>query len=174
MYLARSDQRKALIEKTISTADAAALLGVSSKWVQELQKKGYVKSAGRGQWVLADVVQGYIGFLKDETKRNSKSAAASRVTDARTREIELKIAQREGRLIDRDEHEAVLELVTGRYLGSLGGIGAQITREPEERDRINRIIDQERERLADYFEEIAERTLAFGEDDEAGEGMSAA
>ena len=161
-------------DQTISTTGGAALLGVTPRWVQELKKLGYIEPVSRGEWSLKGLVQGYIAFLKDDEKRNSKSAAASRVTDARTREIELKIAQRKGQLIDRDEHEALLDLVTGRYLGSLGGIPAQVSRDPTERERIERIIDQERERLADYFDEVADNIAPVVDDDPAIEADDAA
>ena len=43
---------------------------------------------------VVDVVQGYIGFLKDEARRSSQSAAASAVQEARAEEIRLRTADK--------------------------------------------------------------------------------
>ena len=160
--------------QTITVDQAATLLGRSRRWIYNLVEGGFIQKAGSGKYTVVGVVRGAMAYYEDQIKKNQKTAAASRVTDARTREIELKIAQRQGQLIDREEHEALLELVTGRYLGALGGIPAQVSRDPTERERVERIIDQERERLADYFDEVADNIASVVDDDPAIEADDAA
>ena len=58
----------------ITTAQAAKLLMVSEAWLGRLAKEGYIQKLDRGRWNLVSVVQGHIRFLKDEERRNSKSA----------------------------------------------------------------------------------------------------
>ena len=48
---------------------------------------------------LVGAVQGYLRYLKDDERRSAKSAADSRVRDARALEIELRIAERSRELI---------------------------------------------------------------------------
>jgi hypothetical protein len=43
---------------------------------------------------LVGAVQGYLRYLKGDERRSAKSAADSRVRDARALEIELRIAER--------------------------------------------------------------------------------
>jgi len=69
-------------------------------------------SALTAVWLSVVVVQGYIRFRNDADRRAQKSAA-DRVRDARAREIELRNAVREGRLIAIDEAIAIVEQMAG-------------------------------------------------------------
>lgn len=104
---------------------------------------------------MVAVVHGYVSFLKDENTRTGKAAAASRVTDARTREIELRIARHEGQFVPIDEHENTCDELTGLFLTMLSGLPSQISRDKRERDRIQAIIDENRSRLSVKFEKLA-------------------
>jgi hypothetical protein len=44
-------------------------------------------------------MQGHIRYIRDENRRIRKRASARRVQDARAREIELRVAQHEGKLM---------------------------------------------------------------------------
>jgi hypothetical protein len=70
-------------------------------------------------------VQGYIRFRNDSDRRAQKSAADSRVRDARAREIELRNAVREGRLIEIDETMAIVEEMIGLFRAETAGLPAR-------------------------------------------------
>jgi phage terminase Nu1 subunit (DNA packaging protein) len=116
----------------INTEQAARLLMKSPERVRQLAKDGWITQTGAAsdrRYRLLDVVQGYIRFRDDEERRTNKSAAQSRITDARSREVELKNAQREGRLIELDEALAVIEAVIGLLRSLLSGLAARVTRD---------------------------------------------
>jgi len=52
------------------------------------------------------LVRGVIAYYEDLQSKNSKTASASRATDARTREIELRIKERSRELIPIDDARA--------------------------------------------------------------------
>lgn len=159
---------KAQNANLIDTKTAAALIKVTPRRIQQLAKDGWFKAKGRGKWSLVEVVQGYIDFLADERARNSKVAAGSRLSDARAREIEIRTARLDRQVIDLDEATPLFDQLAGEFMQSLGGLPARITRVPRERQRIEAIIDGERQRISDRFAKIA-NTLATGiDDDEAG------
>lgn len=108
----------------IPIVQAAKLLMITEQWVRQLIRKGYIEKVARGEVGLVNAVQGYIRFLKDEERRVSKSAAANAVQTARAREIELRIAKEEARLIDYDEAMAVLDVVVGTYKAQFAGLPA--------------------------------------------------
>ncbi|MER9355542.1 hypothetical protein NKI61_19930 [Mesorhizobium sp. M0514] len=141
---------------TIDTATAAKLIQVTPRYVRQLSTQGWFKQVARDRWSLIEVVQGYIACLKDEGRRTSKSAADSRVRDARAAEIERRLARDDRTAIDMGEAVAALDKVTGDFLQSIGGLPARITREPRERQRIEAICDAERLRLSDRFSESAQ------------------
>lgn len=147
---------------TIDTAMAAALLKITPRYVRQISSQGWYKPAGRDRWNLIELVQGYIDFLKDEGRRTSKSAAESRVRDARAAEIERRLAREDRTIIMLDEAMAFVDLISGDFLQSIGGLPARITREPRERQRIERICDAERLRLSDLYAERS-RSLRTGQ-----------
>lgn len=140
----------------VSSKVGAAFLGISQRWVQQLGTDGWAKPLSRGQWNLAELIQGYAASLKDENARKTKSAADSRVRDARAAEIEMRIAREDRKVIDLGEAAAALDRVVGDFLQAVGGLPARITRDPRERQRIEAICDAERLRLSDRFAESAQ------------------
>ena len=57
----------------------------------------------------ADIAQGQIAFMADEQRRASKTITLAAVQMARAKEIELRIAREDHRIVDLDEAIAVLD-----------------------------------------------------------------
>jgi len=73
----------------------ARLLMISEERIRQLVKQGSIPNTEkRGHVHLVGAVQGYLCFIKDDERHSTKSAADSRVCDARAFEIELCIAER--------------------------------------------------------------------------------
>jgi len=122
---------------------AAALIKVTPRRLQQLVKEGWITRAGRGGYSVVGVVHGYIDFLQDEARRSSKSASASRVTDARTREIELRIAEKEANHLAEGREAAIagVDLIIGGLRADLTAAPARITSDLEVRRKIETVID---------------------------------
>ena len=159
---------------TITTGQAARLLMISDERVRQLTKMGYVPKAAKGRYNLVAVVQGYIKYLKDDERRSSKSAAESRVRDARAAEIERRMAREDRKIIALEEAMTAYDFATGLYLQSISGLPARMTRNTSERRRLEAICDTERQRLATRFAEGASSVRtgveAFDADDEDDAG----
>lgn len=148
---------------TLSAADAAALIMVTPRRLQQLASDGWIAKAARGRYGLADVVQGYVRSLKDEKRKGSKTAAADRISEARARKIEIEIEQAEHRLIDRDESLAAMEHILGMAAAELAGVPAQATRDVKLRREIERAINEVRDRAARRLAEVGAALRARGE-----------
>lgn len=140
-------------ESLLTTAQAAILLEIGPERVRQLVKSGHIEKRGKDQVPLVSAVRGYISFLKDEARRSSKSASASRVQDARARQIELKNAKEEAKLIEIEEHEQLFiecfGMVKSKLLGLPARVGGQdmaLRREVE--TEINAVLNA----CADQFE----------------------
>ncbi len=147
----------------ITTAQAATLLMVSDQWIRDLSKKGYIPKPENGVVPLVATVQGYIRWLKDEERRTSKTAAASRVQDARAQEIELRLAREKKDLIHFDDSFAAIDLVFGLLRPELSGVPARVTRDLQLRRDIESEIDGALERACDRLEQ-ARANIAAGRD----------
>jgi len=140
----------------ISTARAAKLLGdLTSVRVRQLIAEGYIEKAGRDRIVIETAVLGYLRFRNDDDRRSSKTASASRVQDARAREIDLKVAEREGRVVDLTEHMDLFAECFGALKAGLAGIPARLTRDMSLRRKIEQEIDDVLRQCADRFEQAA-------------------
>lgn len=158
----------------VPTTQVAAVLMITKQRLGQLQAMGYIpRSQVRGHVSLVGAVQGYIKFLKDEERKSSKVAAESRVRDARARELELRIAEREGRLVDINDVIAFETDVLGQLRAHLASLPARVTRDLEMREKIDRELNDILATCQRRFEE-AERTLQAGsEADNADQGADA-
>jgi hypothetical protein len=146
----------------VSVTQAAALCGRSTQWVHQLAKGGYITKEGHGSYTLVSLVRGVIAYYEDLQSKNSKTAAANRATDARTREIELRIKERSRELIPIEDARAEIADWTSAFRAELQGLAARFTRDMQERRRLEQEIDGALERLSRRTSE-AEQALASGE-----------
>jgi len=144
----------------ISTEMASKLLDLTPRRLRQLAEEGRIDRIGRDQWSVVSVVRGYVAYLKDRERIAREEGVAAKATDARTREIEQRIAIRDRELIPLEDAYEAYQNIAGIYLTSFSSLPARISRNVRERGRIDRILDEERERLADKFEKIGRRLLA--------------
>lgn len=137
---------------------AAALIMVTPRRLQQLTTEGWIKREGRGQYTIKDVVQGYIAFKDDLLRKAEKNATENRIRDARAREIELRTAREEGALVPTEEAVAYTQAVVGELISRMNGLPAQITRDLDERRRIEAMLDRIR---ADVAAVIAEHGSVY-------------
>ena len=140
---------------TITTEVLARLLMVTPHWVRRLTNEGWIPRPARNRYRIAESVQGYIRFLRDEQRRASKSASASRVQDARAREIELRTAREENRLIETEEAIGFVDEALGLLKAGMAGVPASVTRDLDLRATIGAALDEQFRRAADHFQQAA-------------------
>lgn len=148
------------IEAGISTVLAGELLQLGPERVRQLIKDGYVVRSAHGRVTIRQAVQGYLRFRDDSERRSSKSASASRVQDARAREIDVRTAERDGRLVDLTEHLDVFAEVIGALKAELMGVPAQASAAMDVRRKIERAINDALGRCAIRFEKASAEAVA--------------
>lgn len=163
---------KSELPGTITVEAAADLLGVSSRRVQQLAGDGYIHKAERGTYVLKSVVQGYVRFLKEEREGDQQNAAKNRITDAKTKAIEIRNAREDHTLIELSEAEAVIDEIASMLKLGVEGVPATVTRDLPMRRKIesalNDVFAKVSARIAETFAALAasgEAMAADAEDD---------
>lgn len=137
-----AESGKADTPKGLVGADQAArLIRVTPRRLQQLAAEGYIKKFGRGQYSLVQVVQGYLDFKDEQIKQASRSADESELRRARIREIEIRTAQLEGDLILAADAMAILDEVIGVIRSGFSGMPARLTRDLDLRDKLEDGID---------------------------------
>lgn len=127
---------------------AARLLMLTPDRLRQLSRAGYIQFPKRGHTTIVSAVQGYIRFLKDDARKETKTAAASRATDARAAEIELRIAERKRELIPIEDAMLAMDLLVGAVNKEFDGQAARITRDMKLRRLIEADVHGAKTRIA--------------------------
>jgi hypothetical protein len=134
-------------EAYLTTSDSAEIAGVSTRWIQLRVTEGFIKSEGRGRIPIRPFVQGIRAYYEGLLEKGNKSASANRASDARTREVELRIAEREGKLIPAEDAAAVVGDLAAMVLSEMAGLAARCTRDLDMRRKIEAETDSAIDRI---------------------------
>lgn len=139
----------------ITVDQAAKLILMTPDRVRQLAKEGWIDKPSRGAYLLVSVVQGYIRFLRDDARRSSKSAADSRLKDAKLEEISLRVSERKRELVPIEDALAVVDFVVGKVRSEFSGLPASVTRNLNLRDKIDERLNEVLASLADVAREAS-------------------
>lgn len=135
-------------EQLITLEVASRLLMITAERIRQLSKAGYIAIPKRGHTTIVSAVQGYIRFLKDEDRKNTKSSAAQEAVKARADEINLRIAEKRRDLIPIEDHRLAMDLVAGAINRAFTGLPARVTRDVALRRQIEAIVYECRAEVA--------------------------
>ncbi len=95
---------------SLKIEQAAALIRVSVRRVQQLMQEGWIKRDAKGGLSVVAVVHGYLDAKDKEIGQIRLKAADNEVRRAKAREINIRIAEKKRELVPRDaaRHEGLL------------------------------------------------------------------
>lgn len=128
---------------------AGRLLMIGPERVRQLIKAGYITRPKPGYTTVISAVQGYIRFLKEDARKDTKTAAQSRTSDARARKIELEIAREERDLIPKADAYLAMDIVVAEVNQQLSGLAARTTRDVPLRREIEAKVHDAKARIAE-------------------------
>ncbi|RMH19753.1 MAG: hypothetical protein D6698_05300 [Gammaproteobacteria bacterium] len=91
------------------------MVGITTRRIQQLTKEGVLKNIGRGKYDAAEAIQAYLAYqIELERKRynddDMKIAEAKRIQEVAEAKLKvIKLKKEEGKLVDREEFERMLE-----------------------------------------------------------------
>lgn len=137
----------------MSAAQAAQLLDLTERRVQQLARDGIIQKSSHGRYPLVGTVRAYVRYLREEAQRSTETAAGAALKAARQAEIELRMAERRRDLVQRSEADAAMDMVVGLVNEEFGGFAARVTRDVAIRSRIGDEVDAALNRIADRLEQ---------------------
>ncbi len=114
----------------VPAGQMAKLLDLTPERLRQLARDGVFPRAIRGRYGLVATVQGYLQWLADPDRRAAQSRPGASLATARTREIELRLAERTADIIDADDVVGFHEYQSRVHRDELAGLGASINRDP--------------------------------------------
>lgn len=154
---------KAAVNETVSVKVLANVLGITERWVQQLEKQGILEKVGRGRYNLAAAVQGYIAFkIESEVARAvpAETSPGELVKVERARKLRLENDERELRLVQTPDAVAALDAIVGPLMADLAGVPARATDDVALRRNVEDAIGSVLHGLADRFEKAGADLLA--------------
>jgi hypothetical protein len=143
----------------VSAVVLAGHLDCSRAYLQKLEAQGVLHRGPNGSFPLDASRVAYIRHLRRERQQSPKSAAETAFQAAKTRLLEIRIAEREGRLIELDEAVETVAKMMGLLRTELSGLAAQCSRDLPTRRAIEGAVNAMLHRVAD---EAAARAQRFG------------
>jgi hypothetical protein len=166
--------------KGIKVEQAAALLRVSVRRVQQLMQEGLIRRDANGVLSIVAVVHGYLDAKDKEIEQIRLKAADNDVRRAKASLLNMSLAEKQRELVPRDEAEEFVQLLIGEVVSRLQGLPARFTRDVNERKRLDGLVGAIRAEVADIARKLGEafRTGAdlvdtAGEDDAGSMGEEA-
>jgi hypothetical protein len=115
--------------------------GVSPKRIDQLLAEGVVRREGKGRYKLKENVVSVFRWLRSDQRRSARSQADAEWRRQRAREIELRVAERERRLVPVDDAFEVVDVTIGLMRSEIGGVPARITRDLALRRQIDGVLN---------------------------------
>jgi hypothetical protein len=150
--LIRGFAKHARDSATLTDSDTLARCwGLTRGRISQFVAEGWLKTTGRkGQYSWFDACQSYVRWLRDEDRKTSKSAADTRMRDAKAREIEVRTQQRLSRLVPLDIYEEMIDNIAGVVRSEFAGLAAACTRDLTMRRIIEREVNARLRRIAEH------------------------
>jgi phage terminase Nu1 subunit (DNA packaging protein) len=125
----------------VGLADAQRVIGKGETHILMLVKTGLLKKVGPGRYRVADVAQAALNFRESEDRQSSQTAETRRVQTARAKEIELRTARAQGRLIEVEDLKFWMDETLGMFRSELWGLPAASSRDLTLRVEIQKHLD---------------------------------
>ncbi|ACL57434.1 hypothetical protein [Methylobacterium nodulans] len=115
----------------------------SDETILKLARASVIKRYGKGRYRLREALVARLRYLQDEQRRATKSAGESRLKDKRAEEIDMRLEERSGALINeaRAEALAIVDEFAGPLRADLMSIPARVTKDLALRRQIETHID---------------------------------
>lgn len=162
----------------VSSAQLAAVIGVTERRVQQLEAETVFANVGQGRskrFVLADAVQALLAKSEAEARTAAQSASTSRdqFEAERARKLKIDNDRQENILTYTDSAVAGLDRIVGEVRTWLSALPSQITEDVAERRRIEDVVNVSMAELAARLRDVGSALRAGRDPSDAGSAHDA-
>ena len=162
-------QQRVVWPDHVAPSALAKLLKLTTRRVEILRQEGVLTAGVDGKLPLKDSIEKYIAYREATIEKKIKVPTShDLLREQRRLDLERKMAREDRVIITLDEAMVCVDEIIGVFLTALTGLPARITRKPIERQRLEKIFDEVRQRLSERFAKIATK-LRTGQQDAGAE-----
>jgi hypothetical protein len=137
-------------------------LGLSRQYIDKLALDGVVERKS-DRFDQDQSRLRYLAWLRAPERRSARAKADGEYRQMKILALRLKIEKEQGRLMEYDEHLAILDEVVGLFRSELSGLPARLTRDLSIRQAAEEEVFQLLTRLAEKFATMAARASSPGQ-----------
>jgi hypothetical protein len=136
----------------LTTDEAGAAVKMTGERVRQLTKEGWIRKGGPNSYRLGDVIDGILAYREDQAKKIDADSEQSKLAASRRREIDLRIAREQNKLIEITEVIEATDDVFGVFCSELRSLPAATTRDLTVRAEIERVLTATMQRCSEKIE----------------------
>ena len=138
----------------VNATSLARHLGLSRQFIDRLADDCVIERHDDG-YDLDQSRLKYLAWLRDPQRRSARAEANAQLRLLKAQALQLKIAVQLGELMEVAEHTEILEEVVGLFRSELACLPARLTRDLQERRRIEQTVNEVLQRISDRAAEKA-------------------
>lgn len=143
------------INTEVSTTELCALADLSKQRISQLEGAGIIRRNAKDTWPLQATMRAL--FTDARARSAAHSEAKGRMEIARAKALELKVAREEGKVAPLQEWFDSLTTIIGKVVVALDAFAPRLSRNVEERRRVDDLIRELRTNVADWLAAEATR-----------------
>jgi hypothetical protein len=141
---------------TVSASALALHLDCSRAYIGKLETEGVIQRQGDG-FPLDMSRVAYLRYLRHERRQSPRSEADADHVKAKTEMLQLRLMEKRGELVRRDDVDALIDQLAGITLTHLSGMAARCSNDLTVRRRIDAVVYEVRKEMAKVALEIADK-----------------
>lgn len=139
----------------VSQTELSHRLGLTTRWIYDLTKDGIFIQVER-KYDLDASHRAYTEYKLEKATEKRAPSATDNLTKAKEAILARRLAREDRTVIEMDDALESIDIVTGAFIEAISGLPARITRNIDERKRIEAICDGVRSKLDETFGEQRE------------------
>lgn len=140
------------LNELITLEQASEIIGISSQWLRELGKRGYVPTAVKGKVATDKIIQAYLKWLQNSSQTR-ENTAASKLHNLRAQEIELRIDQRLSELVSIEDFSKSIEIIYKILDSEIVNLPSAVTNDMVHRQAVKYELDEILKRTRERIEQ---------------------
>jgi hypothetical protein len=140
---------------TVSASALALHLDCTRTYIGKLEAEGVIQRQGDG-FPLDQSRVAYLRYLRRERRQSPRSEADADHVKVKTEMLQLRLMEKRGELVRRDDVDALIDQLAGITLTHLSGMAARCSRDMVVRRNIDAVVMQVRREISEACSKAAD------------------
>ena len=152
----KRDKTRRVADDIVTANSLATHLGCSRQNIARLTAEAIIEQRSDGCYDQTASRLKYLAHLRSPERRSARSEAAAEHAKVKTQMLQIRIMERQRKLVRREDVNELLDAMCGMVLTHLSGMGARCSRDMVVRRNIDAVVHQIRTELAQACTRMAD------------------